>query len=69
MSSLREDFYLVFAGTLEDGKRAAMKVFINPLQVWLWYGALVTMLGTIIVILPRSSAQKGVQLASAQELA
>ena len=29
-----------------------MKVFINPLQVWLWYGALIMVFGGIVVAVP-----------------
>jgi cytochrome c biogenesis factor len=29
-----------------------MKVFINPLQVWLWYGAIIMVLGGIVVAIP-----------------
>ena len=51
--SLRDDVYLVLAGLAENGTRAALKVFINPLQIWLWIGALIMLSGTIVVILPR----------------
>lgn len=50
--SLRDDLYLVIAGTAEEGRRAALKMFINPLQVWLWIGALIMLAGTVVVILP-----------------
>lgn len=53
----REDVYLVLAGIDENSGRVAFKLFINPLQVWLWIGALVIVAGTIVVVLPdRSSA-------------
>jgi ABC-type phosphate transport system permease subunit len=29
-----------------------MKLFINPLQVWLWYGALIMIFGGIVVAIP-----------------
>jgi cytochrome c-type biogenesis protein CcmF len=56
--SSREDVYLVLAGLDETGSKASMKVFINPLQVWLWYGTIIMILGSIVVALPvaRSSA-------------
>jgi cytochrome c-type biogenesis protein CcmF len=56
--SAREDVYLVFAGVDETGTKASMTVFINPLQVWLWYGTIIMILGSIVVALPvaRSSA-------------
>lgn len=51
--SLREDLYLILSG-ISDDNRAVFKVYINPLQVWLWIGTLVMLLGTAIVLLPRA---------------
>lgn len=51
-SSLREDVYLVLAGLDESGSRAAFKLFINPLQTWLWIGLFVVVGGTLITLLP-----------------
>lgn len=50
--SLRDDLYLVLAGLEDDGSRASFKVFINPLQVWLWIGGIIIILGTIVVAIP-----------------
>jgi len=63
--SLRDDLYLILAGVAEDGNRAAMKVFINPLQVWLWFGALIMLAGTVVVILP--GAQQTVTVAEVSD--
>ncbi len=54
---MREDLYLVLAGLDEKGERAALKVFINPLQIWLWVGAVIMVVGAIIVMLPRFQAE------------
>jgi len=48
----REDVYLVLAGIDETGAKASFKIFINPLQVWLWYGAIIMVLGGVIVAVP-----------------
>ena len=57
----REDLYLAFAGleASEDDAElsleqipAAFKVFVNPLQVWLWFGSLIVLIGTVLVIGP-----------------
>lgn len=48
----REDLYLILAGIDDSGKRASMKVFINPLQVWLWYGAIIMVIGGVVVAVP-----------------
>jgi cytochrome c-type biogenesis protein CcmF len=54
----REDVYLVLAGIDESGSKASMKVFINPLQVWLWYGAIILVLGGIVVAVPMPRSSK-----------
>ena len=52
--SPREDLYLALAGIeLDEGQplssaRVAFKVFVNPLQVWLWFGALLMLGGTVL---------------------
>lgn len=51
--SVREDLYLVLAGLDDSGQRASFKVFVNPLQIWLWVGATIMILGTIVVLLPQ----------------
>ncbi len=57
----RDDLYLALTGTetpqddaeIDFQKAPAMiKVFINPLQVWLWFGGLVMLCGTVVVIGP-----------------
>lgn len=48
----REDVYLVLLGVNDDGSRATFKLFINPLQIWLWFGAMIMVFGTLIVLLP-----------------
>ncbi len=59
----REDLYLILAGVDETGTKASMKVFINPLQVWLWYGAIIMVIGGIVVAIPvaRVSQTKAVE--------
>jgi len=49
--SLREDLYLVLAG-LDEGEdsKAAFKVYVNPLQVWLWIGVFIMAMGTLMVL-------------------
>jgi cytochrome c-type biogenesis protein CcmF len=49
---VREDVYVVLAGTDDTGKRASLKVFINPLQVWLWFGAIIMVFGTLLALIP-----------------
>lgn len=48
-----EDLYIVLAGINENGQGIALKVFINPLQVWLWFGVMVMIAGTLGALAPR----------------
>jgi cytochrome c-type biogenesis protein CcmF len=48
----REDLYLVLAGLDQSGTKASFKLYINPLQVWLWYGAILLVVGAIVVVVP-----------------
>ena len=54
----REDVYLVLAGIDETGTKASMKIFINPFQVWLWYGAIIMVIGGVIVAVPVARGAK-----------
>jgi cytochrome c-type biogenesis protein CcmF len=65
-SSPREDVYVVLAGLDNTGTKAALKVFINPLQVWLWIGTWVVLIGTIIVLIPAQRSSFAVQTAPHQ---
>ncbi len=63
--SPREDLYLALAGLNIDTpeqtdyrqNEAVFKVFVNPLQIWLWIGAFFVAVGTIVVISPRALQQ------------
>jgi cytochrome c-type biogenesis protein CcmF len=66
---LREDVYLVLAGLDDSGTRAAFKIFINPLQAWLWFGAMVMLGGTIVVLVPSSSRVRATEVAAEAERA
>jgi len=63
--SLRDDLYLVLAGLDESGKRAALKVFVNPLQSWLWLGAFIMIIGTLVVLLPEKQRAEATEPAGA----
>lgn len=49
----RDDLYVVLAGIEDEGAKAAFKVYVNPLQKWLWTGTAIMLFGTILVMLPR----------------
>jgi cytochrome c-type biogenesis protein CcmF len=63
-----EDVYLVLAGIDESGTKASMKVFINPLQVWLWYGAIIMVIGGCVVAVPVPRGSK-VAVSSSEKVA
>jgi cytochrome c-type biogenesis protein CcmF len=53
----REDLYLVLAGLDPTGQKASMKIFINPFQIWLWYGAIIMVCGGFLVAVPQLGAR------------
>jgi len=53
-ATFQEDIYLVFSGVTEDG-RATVHVYRNPLVRWVWLGAFVMFLGTVLTLLPNRS--------------
>jgi cytochrome c-type biogenesis protein CcmF len=58
----REDLYVVLAGLDDEGRKAALKVFVNPLQVWVWFGAIVMCLGGVIVAIPTPSKTRAARV-------
>jgi cytochrome c-type biogenesis protein CcmF len=61
-STPREDLYAVFAGTSDDGRRFQINAFVNPLVWWVWFGAGIMFLGTLLTLLPdRKSAALSAQ--------
>ncbi len=55
-STLKEDLYVVFAGSAPDGKKAVMQVYLNPLVAWVWIGGIILGLGTLIAMLPNKKS-------------
>jgi cytochrome c-type biogenesis protein CcmF len=51
-SGLREDVYIVFAGSVEGTDQAVYRFTINPLVWWVWYGGFMLVIGGIIVMWP-----------------
>jgi len=51
----REDLYVILAGMGDDG-RVNLRVIINPLMMWMWIGAGVLTLGTLIAFWPQAAA-------------
>ena len=50
-STLREDLYVVYAGSSETG-HPILKVHLNPLVIWIWIGVWFIIAGTGIALVP-----------------
>ena len=50
--SLREDLYIILNGIDEETGLASIKVIINPLVNWVWFGFVLLIMGTAIAFLP-----------------
>ena len=67
-TTVRDDLYLVLVGIQEDGE-AVFKAFVNPLQVWVWVGAMIMAAGTLVVLVPeRSRVRSEVRQAGSVEV-
>lgn len=57
-STIRDDLYVIFMGVV-DGK-ARLRILVNPLVFWIWVGAGVITLGTLIAALPERRRREAV---------
>jgi len=51
-SDLREDLYVVFAGSVDGTEEAVYKFTINPLVMWVWLGGAILTLGGVVTLWP-----------------
>jgi cytochrome c-type biogenesis protein CcmF len=51
-SDIREDLYLVYAGSVQGTEEAVYRITLNPLVWWVWYGGMVLVVGGIITMWP-----------------
>ncbi|HWO90154.1 MAG TPA: heme lyase CcmF/NrfE family subunit [Gemmatimonadales bacterium] len=51
-SDLREDLYLVYAGSVQGTEEAVYRITITPLVWWVWYGGMVLVLGGLVTMWP-----------------
>ena len=51
-----EDLYVIYAGKNVDTDKPIIKVFINPLVMWIWTGVWVLIFGTVVAMVPPISA-------------
>jgi cytochrome c-type biogenesis protein CcmF len=55
-STLKEDLYVVFAGTSPDTGLPVLHAYLNPLVKWIWLGGVVVVFGTLVALLPNRRA-------------
>lgn len=55
-SNLKEDLYLIYAGKNPQTDRPIIKVFLNPLVMWIWIGVWVVVFGTVVALIPNLAA-------------
>jgi cytochrome c-type biogenesis protein CcmF len=51
-STPREDLYLVYTGMNPDTGHPIIRVHLNPLVFWIWAGAHLILLGTLLALIP-----------------
>ncbi|MEZ4704932.1 MAG: heme lyase CcmF/NrfE family subunit [Bdellovibrionota bacterium] len=54
--SLKEDLYLALISFEPSDRTIFIKAIVNPLVQWIWIGGLFVMLGTFVVIWPKSNS-------------
>jgi cytochrome c-type biogenesis protein CcmF len=52
MSDLREDIYVVYAGSIGGTERANFAITINPLVWWVWAGGAILVFGGLLAMWP-----------------
>jgi len=65
----KEDLYVILAGWQVGGETVTLKVFLNPLIVWLWIGGAVLILGAIIAMWPDPREERILARIRSRELA
>ena len=55
-STLKEDLYVVYAGTSPDTQMPVLHAYLNPLVKWIWFGGVVVVFGTLVALLPNRRA-------------
>ena len=60
-SGLREDIYVVYAGSIAGTEEANFAISINPLVWWVWFGGVVLTAGGLLAMWPggRTAAPTG----------
>ena len=51
-STLQEDLYIVYAGSVNGSEEAVYRFTLNPLVIWVWIGGVVLVIGGLITMWP-----------------
>ncbi|SNS44080.1 cytochrome c-type biogenesis protein CcmF [Granulicella rosea] len=57
-STAISDLYVIFEGRNPDSDKPIIKVFLNPLMIWIWIGVVIVVLGTMVALIPAAGARK-----------
>jgi cytochrome c-type biogenesis protein CcmF len=57
LSTMREDLYLVYTGTDENGA-PIIRAHLNPLVKWIWTGVFILLGGTLLAMIPSMATSK-----------
>ncbi len=63
----KEDLYIIYAGQNPDTRRPIIKVFLNPLVMWIWIGVIVVVFGTGVALTPNLTAAAAARAVRARE--
>ncbi len=58
-STLQEDLYIVYAGSVAGTEEAVYRFTINPLVIWVWIGGVVLVIGGLITMWPGGTMGTG----------
>jgi cytochrome c-type biogenesis protein CcmF len=56
-STIMEDLYLVYTGKNPENGRPIIKAHLNPLVWWIWSGAHIILIGTLIALVPNMQSK------------
>lgn len=52
------DLYVIYAGKDTDTGQPIIRLFLNPLVMWVWIGVAVVVFGTLVALVPNMSAEQ-----------
>ena len=55
-SDVREDIYIVYAGSVQGTEEAVYRFTLNPLVWWLWFGGVVLVVGGVVTLWPGATS-------------